>query len=238
MLRPICSQTCRSMGSHWRLSRWTGCLSPITIPITVRGSQVMSSCRLQDARARVRDARGGGTEGTRNMCTGLTVTFTGDSRVFISTAKRYSSADAPMTHVHVGGYQYWRIVNKNARGSPFHIYRVHFLYYAANEHRPSSPKWLDTANVPVEGSLDLIMDFTDPIIRGVSLFHCHLLSHEDKGMMAKIALRACLCPLLRIGNRCRYKRGSNSRGVPKNVSSGQRSKEAIPSSSLSDELCR
>ena len=39
--------------------------------------------------------------------------------------------------------------------------------------------------VPNE-SLDLIMDFTDPIIRGVSVFHCHLLSHEDKGMMAKI----------------------------------------------------
>jgi len=30
------------------------------------------------------------------------------------------------------------------------------------------------------------MDFTDPIIRGISVFHCHLLKHEDKGMMAKI----------------------------------------------------
>jgi len=30
------------------------------------------------------------------------------------------------------------------------------------------------------------MDFTDPIIRGMSLFHCHILSHEGKGMMAKI----------------------------------------------------
>jgi len=30
------------------------------------------------------------------------------------------------------------------------------------------------------------MDFPDPIIRGMSFFHCHLLSHEDKGMMAKI----------------------------------------------------
>jgi FtsP/CotA-like multicopper oxidase with cupredoxin domain len=35
-------------------------------------------------------------------------------------------------------------------------------------------------------TVDMIMDFTDPIIRGVSLFHCHLLQHEDKGMMAKI----------------------------------------------------
>jgi FtsP/CotA-like multicopper oxidase with cupredoxin domain len=34
-----------------------------------------------------------------------------------------------------------------------------------------------------------MMDFTDPIIRGLSLFHCHLLSHEDKGMMAKILFK-------------------------------------------------
>ncbi len=46
--------------------------------------------------------------------------------------------------------------------------------------------WLDTVNVPYGGSVDVIMDFTDPVIRGMSVFHCHLLNHEDKGMMAKI----------------------------------------------------
>jgi len=30
-------------------------------------------------------------------------------------------------------------------------------------------------------AVDLVMDFTDPIILGVSLFHFHRLSHEDKG---------------------------------------------------------
>ena len=48
---------------------------------------------------------------------------------------------------------------------------------------------LDTVNVPAKGSVDLIMDFTDPIIRGTSLFHCHLLKHEDRGMMAKILFK-------------------------------------------------
>ena len=43
-----------------------------------------------------------------------------------------------------------------------------------------------TINVPVGGSVDVIMDFTDPIIRGLSVCHCHLLNHEDNGMMAKI----------------------------------------------------
>jgi FtsP/CotA-like multicopper oxidase with cupredoxin domain len=30
------------------------------------------------------------------------------------------------------------------------------------------------------------MDFRDPIIRGTFVFHCHILDHEDQGMMAKI----------------------------------------------------
>ena len=45
---------------------------------------------------------------------------------------------------------------------------------------------MDTVNLAPKESLDLIMDFTDRNIRGLSVFHCHLLSHEDKGMMAKI----------------------------------------------------
>jgi len=51
------------------------------------------------------------------------------------------------------------------------------------------PVWLDTVNVSYGPSVDLVMDFTDPIIRGMSLFHCHLLKHKDKGMMAKILFR-------------------------------------------------
>lgn len=31
-----------------------------------------------------------------------------------------------------------------------------------------------------------LADFRDPIIRGEFTFHCHILDHEDAGMMAKI----------------------------------------------------
>jgi FtsP/CotA-like multicopper oxidase with cupredoxin domain len=51
------------------------------------------------------------------------------------------------------------------------------------------PDWLDTANVMVEGNVDRTMDFADPIIRGISLFHCHPPNHEDKGMMTKILFK-------------------------------------------------
>jgi FtsP/CotA-like multicopper oxidase with cupredoxin domain len=69
---------------------------------------------------------------------------------------------------------------------PFHIHQVHFLVYMEHAEKLNRPEWMDTVNIEPEGSADLIMDFTDPIIRGMSLFHCHLLKHEDKGMMAKI----------------------------------------------------
>ena len=42
------------------------------------------------------------------------------------------------------------------------------------------------SQVPYGGIVNLVTDFTDPAIRGMSVFHCHLLSHEDKGMMAKL----------------------------------------------------
>jgi len=91
-----------------------------------------------------------------------------------------------MLAVKTGAYYHWRIVNNTDEVHPFHIHQVHFLAFDENGHFFAQPRWLDTVNVPVHGSVDLVMDFTDPIIRGVSVFHCHLLNHEDKGMMAKI----------------------------------------------------
>src|SRR6202007_735226 len=92
----------------------------------------------------------------------------------------------PMRRSRVGTYEHWRIVNATAELHPMHIHQVHFLAFAENEHPMANPVGLDTVNVPVGGSVDVVMDFTDPVIRGMSLFHCHLLNHEDKGMMAKI----------------------------------------------------
>lgn len=115
------------------------------------------------------------------------VTFTEDKRGFYINGRKFSMSDAPMLRVRVGSMQHWRIVNATNELHPFHIHQVHFLAYAENGAKSDSPEWLDTVNVPYgNGSVDLVMDFTDPIIKGMSVFHCHLLTHEDKGMMAKI----------------------------------------------------
>jgi FtsP/CotA-like multicopper oxidase with cupredoxin domain len=117
------------------------------------------------------------------------VDFTEDKQGFYINGRKFEMNNGPMLTVDVGSLQHWRVVNSTREVHPFHIHQVHFLVYGAGGQPVKDPIWLDTVNVPDGSSVDLVMDFTDPIIRGMSLFHCHLLKHEDKGMMAKILFR-------------------------------------------------
>jgi len=116
----------------------------------------------------------------------FTVTFTEDKNGFYINGEKFAANAAPMVHAKVGTFEHWKIVNASGELHPMHIHQVHFLPYAENDQPIADPMWMDTVNVPVGGSVDVIMDFTDPVIRGMSVFHCHLLNHEDKGMMAKV----------------------------------------------------
>ena len=117
------------------------------------------------------------------------VTFTEDKQGFYINGQKFEMNAGPMLTVDTGSLQHWRVMNPTKEVHPFHIHQVHFLVYAVGENPVKDPVWVDTVNVPYGSSVDLVMDFTDPIIRGMSLFHCHLLKHEDKGMMAKILFR-------------------------------------------------
>jgi FtsP/CotA-like multicopper oxidase with cupredoxin domain len=117
------------------------------------------------------------------------VTFTEDKQGFYINGQKFEMNSGPMLTVDVGSLQHWRVTNSTKEVHPFHIHQVHFRVYAVDGKPVKDPVWLDTVNVAYGSTVDLVMDFTDPIIRGMSLFHCHLLKHEDKGMMAKILFR-------------------------------------------------
>ena len=117
------------------------------------------------------------------------VTFTEDKGGFYINGQKFVMAAQPMVRVNVGSYQHWRIVNDTDEIHPMHIHQAHFLAYAENGGPLPDPVWVDTFNVPYRGSIDVIVDVTDPVIRGMAVFHCHLLNHEDKGMMAKVLFK-------------------------------------------------
>ncbi len=114
------------------------------------------------------------------------VRFTENKHGFYINGHKFFVNAKPMTTVKVGGYQHWRIVNDTDEMHPFHIHQVHFLTFVQSGAAVPNPVWLDTVNVPEHATVDTVMDFTNPVIRGMAVFHCHILSHEDKGMMAKI----------------------------------------------------
>jgi suppressor of ftsI len=128
-------------------------------------------------------------EPLKKIAPDFTVTFTEDKNGFYINGRKFAADAPPMTSARIGTYQNWRIVNQTGELHPFHIHQVHFLAYAENGVQLAHPAWLDTVNVPYRSSVDVILDFTDPVIKGMSVFHCHLLNHEDKGMMAKILFK-------------------------------------------------
>jgi len=121
-----------------------------------------------------------------------TVTFSeGPNRFFIN-GKAFSMNDPPMYVVHTGTVEEWHIRNTSQEVHDFHIHQLHFLVKEINGAKLVHPYWADSQLIPHQrgdgspGSLTLIMDFRDPKIKGTFLFHCHILDHEDLGMMAKI----------------------------------------------------
>jgi FtsP/CotA-like multicopper oxidase with cupredoxin domain len=101
-----------------------------------------------------------------------------------------------------GTVEDWIIENRSSELHAFHIHQLHFMLLDYAGTSVNEPFLRDTVNVPYyDGraltypSVRLRMDFRDPNIVGKFLYHCHLLEHEDKGMMAVIQVLPADLPL-------------------------------------------
>jgi len=92
-----------------------------------------------------------------------------------------------------GTVEDWIIENRSAELHAFHIHQLHFLLLDYLGRPVNEPFLRDTVNVPYYNgktltypSIRVRMDFRDPNTVGDFLYHCHLLEHEDGGMMGLI----------------------------------------------------
>lgn len=97
-----------------------------------------------------------------------------------------------------GTLEEWDVINDTDEVHDFHIHQVHFAPERVNGVPVARRHWLDTVSVPsrihhwnrtTPGTTRLLVDFRNPIVRGRFFFHCHILDHEDRGMMAVIEVR-------------------------------------------------
>jgi FtsP/CotA-like multicopper oxidase with cupredoxin domain len=92
-----------------------------------------------------------------------------------------------------GTVEDWVIENRSNELHAFHIHQLHFMLLEYLGRPVNEPYLRDTINVPYYNgraleypSVKLRMDFRDPNTIGTFLYHCHLLEHEDGGMMGLI----------------------------------------------------
>ncbi|MGA2549662.1 MAG: multicopper oxidase family protein [Burkholderiaceae bacterium] len=90
------------------------------------------------------------------------------------------------TRVPLGNVEEWLIRNDTNDYHTFHIHQVSFQVVEINGMAASFEGRRDTIEVPVHGTIKIRMAFSDPLIVGEFMYHCHILEHEDKGMMANI----------------------------------------------------
>ena len=103
--------------------------------------------------------------------------------------------------VRQGDVEDWIIENRTQEVHAFHIHQVHFLLLDWFGLPVNEPFLRDTVNVPYYDpkmgrfpSVRLRMDFRDPAAVGTFVYHCHLLEHEDGGMMGTIRVEPLATP--------------------------------------------
>jgi FtsP/CotA-like multicopper oxidase with cupredoxin domain len=99
----------------------------------------------------------------------------------------------PNIVVKQGDVEDWIIENRSNELHDFHIHQLHFMLVDWSGVPVNEPFLRDTVNVPFYTdrmlkypSVRLRMDFRDPNTIGTFVYHCHLLEHEDGGMMGLI----------------------------------------------------
>jgi hypothetical protein len=97
--------------------------------------------------------------------------------------------------VKLGDTEEWTVINTDQQFHSFHIHQTGFLVTEVNGVPQHELGLRDTVSIPPatdqsQGVLKVVIPFTDPVITGRFVCHCHAVDHEDKGMMGVIEVVA------------------------------------------------
>lgn len=136
-------------------------------PRDLRGSQVSRSRVLTFQMGMSGGMMGGGSQG---------LSFTIDGNKFDGARVDQNVA--------VGAIEEWTIRNPGPMDHPFHLHVWPMQLIADNGATVETATWLDVVNVPARGEVTVRIAFDD--YGGRTVYHCHILDHEDRGMMGVV----------------------------------------------------
>ena len=119
----------------------------------------------------------------------LSVAGMGMMGAFLINGKTFDMNRVDLETV-VGRVELWDLVNTTFMDHPIHIHGTQFQVVARTVGGLAAPvaypAWLDTVNVPAGETVTIKTRQTLP---GKRMFHCHILPHEDAGMMAVLDVK-------------------------------------------------
>jgi len=112
----------------------------------------------------------------------------------------FNSSQALFDDMQGGNIEEWTIINRSRSDHSFHIHQNPFLVTHINGQPLPVPEWRDTMLVPAAtgggenlneatpGSIKM-RTYLHPEYTGKILTHCHMLTHEDFGMMQTLEIK-------------------------------------------------
>ena len=86
----------------------------------------------------------------------------------------------------LGDVEIWQVENIVGMDHPFHLHGFQFQVIDRDGVPEPFRSWKDTVNVPKHSVVRFIVRFSD--FAGKWMYHCHILDHEDHGMMGVFEL--------------------------------------------------
>lgn len=87
----------------------------------------------------------------------------------------------------LGATEIWQVENIVGMDHPFHLHGFQFQVLDRDGVPEPFPAWKDTVNLPRKSVVRFIVRYDN--YPGMWMFHCHILDHEDHGMMGILEVR-------------------------------------------------
>ncbi len=110
----------------------------------------------------------------------------GGGLVFVINGKAFDP-DRIDTQVMLDTVEDWEIVNTGSMAHPFHVHTNKFQIISQNGRPASYLAWKDVVSVSPGETVRIRMAFRD--YTGKTVYHCHVLDHEDRGMMGTLEIQ-------------------------------------------------
>ena len=120
--------------------------------------------------------------------TGMSGMGNGEDSVMAFTINgREFAPDRVDTPVAAGTIEEWTLFNSSPMDHPVHLHVWPMQIIEDGDRDLSEPRWQDVVNVPARGQVKVLISFED--FPGRTVYHCHILDHEDQGMMGTVEVR-------------------------------------------------